>query len=181
MTIFDTIERADRLYRVTIHQRDDGHFYYVEQKLRQYGDAPSFYFGAPRQSGIFGDERDVRADVERQLEALDQPAELSRSDKRTRLVGMVLLHDWDPIGVREEPWAQDEYDQHVAPIVAMLLAGASPAELSEHLRDIQVRLMCLREPAPDAIHEVALKLSELVGSGPFADPPATGDSFSVRA
>ena len=38
---------------------------------------------------------------------------------------MVLLHDWDPIGVQNVPEAHDEYDSYVSGIYQLLASGAS--------------------------------------------------------
>jgi hypothetical protein len=53
-------------------------------------------------------------------------------------VRMALLYDWDPIGVKDIPEAQDEYDAYVSSICKMLRAGQSSAELCAHLRWIEV-------------------------------------------
>jgi hypothetical protein len=45
----------------------------------------------------------------------------------------VLLQVWDPIGVRDEPNAQDEYDSYVPGIFELLTAGASDECLGKHL------------------------------------------------
>ena len=49
----------------------------------------------------------------------------------------VLLDKWDPIGVREVPEAQDEYDGYVGGVYRLLTTGVSVPELAEHLVRIE--------------------------------------------
>ena len=49
----------------------------------------------------------------------------------------VLLRDWDPIGVRDAPEAQDEYDGYVGGVYRLLAAGAAESDLAEHLTRIE--------------------------------------------
>lgn len=48
-------------------------------------------------------------------------------------VRRVLLNVWDPIGVRDEPNAQDEYDCCVDPLVTLLTSNASDDQIAEYL------------------------------------------------
>jgi hypothetical protein len=45
----------------------------------------------------------------------------------------ILLHEWDPIGVAEEPEAQDEYDNYIPKIHGMLLRHEPRDKLRDHL------------------------------------------------
>ncbi len=45
----------------------------------------------------------------------------------------VLLAIWDPIGVKDEPNAQDEYDGYIGRLYELLTSNASDAELTEYL------------------------------------------------
>ena len=58
-------------------------------------------------------------------------------------VKRVLIKDWDPIGVRSVPQAQDEYDGYAGSIVKMLAAGATVSDLSKHLLEIETKSMGL--------------------------------------
>jgi len=40
---------------------------------------------------------------------------------------------WDPIGVRAEPNAQDQYDSYLGGVFALLTGGASDDQISEYL------------------------------------------------
>jgi hypothetical protein len=53
----------------------------------------------------------------------------------------VLLRCWDPIGIRDEPNAQDEYDSYLGGIYEMLVGGATDEEIAHHLwRIIEERI-----------------------------------------
>src|SRR5439155_385074 len=56
-------------------------------------------------------------------------------------IAAILLHDWDPIGVADEPQARDEYDSYVGGVYRLLASGGSLADIEAHLRDIEVRMM----------------------------------------
>jgi hypothetical protein len=45
----------------------------------------------------------------------------------------VLLDVWDPIGVRDEPNAQDEYDMYIGDIFDLLKRDASDEEIAKYL------------------------------------------------
>jgi hypothetical protein len=45
----------------------------------------------------------------------------------------VLMDVWDPIGVKDEPNAQDEYDGYVGRLFELLVSDAPDTELIEHL------------------------------------------------
>ena len=65
------------------------------------------------------------------------------TSKRHHLVGIqdqirkILLEEWDPIGIRNEPGAQDEYDSYVGPLHTLLLGGAPPSKVADHLAHIE--------------------------------------------
>ena len=45
----------------------------------------------------------------------------------------VLLHVWDPIGIKDEPNAQDEYDSYLGGVYELLVSGASDERIEDHL------------------------------------------------
>ncbi len=45
----------------------------------------------------------------------------------------VLLNVWDPIGVRDEPNAQDEYDSYIGEIYELLVHGATEQQIADRL------------------------------------------------
>jgi hypothetical protein len=75
-------------------------------------------------------------------------------------VRRVLLSDWDPIGVCDEPQAQDEYDDYVPDIVRLLREGAGANTLANHLLRIEAEEMCLPSN-PERARHAAMKLKQL--------------------
>ena len=57
----------------------------------------------------------------------------------------VLLEVWDPIGVRDEPNAQDEYDHYLGDVFEMLTTGAPDDELKKYLNWVSAERMGMRE------------------------------------
>src|SRR5258708_22472509 len=55
----------------------------------------------------------------------------------------ILLRDWDPIGVRDEARAQDEYDSYIGGVYRLLASGASPSSVAEHLAQLEAEQMGL--------------------------------------
>jgi hypothetical protein len=45
----------------------------------------------------------------------------------------VLLNAWDPIGIQNEPNAQDEYDGYVGEIYGLLVRRATDQEITDRL------------------------------------------------
>lgn len=76
-------------------------------------------------------------------------------------VQKVLLQEWDPIGVKDIPEAQDEYDMYVSGICRMLRAGQSNAEIYSHLRWIETERIGL-EGNEQHTQRVATKLFDLL-------------------
>jgi hypothetical protein len=62
---------------------------------------------------------------------------MTTKDSMTASVRYVLLHRWDPIGIADEPAAQDEYDAYAPLLVSMMHAGAKADALSRHLLSIE--------------------------------------------
>jgi hypothetical protein len=62
---------------------------------------------------------------------------MTNKDRMTASVRDVLLRHWDPIGILDEPAAQDEYDAYAPVIASMLRAGAKADALARHLLSIE--------------------------------------------
>jgi hypothetical protein len=69
---------------------------------------------------------------------LSEPNEFSMINKaqsrsiRVQMRG-VLLSTWDPIGVKDSPEAQDEYDSYIGPLYDLLASGAPDSALLDYL------------------------------------------------
>jgi hypothetical protein len=75
-------------------------------------------------------------------------------------IRLILLHDWDPIGVQDFPSAQDEYDSYVGGVYRLLADGALPRTVAEHLARIEGEQMGLPSSADRRV-PVATKLCAL--------------------
>lgn len=71
------------------------------------------------------------------------------------------MFDRDPIGVRDEPAAQDEYDAYAHAILDQLRAGVSHAALVDYLVDVEANRMGLM-PDRGRAEDVATRLTALV-------------------
>ncbi|MBL8568730.1 MAG: hypothetical protein JNK84_06555 [Phreatobacter sp.] len=76
------------------------------------------------------------------------------------LVRALLLADWDSIGIRDEPKAQDEYDDYAPAIAELLHSGVETDAIAEHLRRIETDQMSLPPNTKRARH-VAARLRQL--------------------
>ena len=57
--------------------------------------------------------------------------------------GLLLLSEWDPIGIRDEPVVQDEYDACAAVIVDVVDTGRSETELADYRVSVETEAMGL--------------------------------------
>ena len=55
----------------------------------------------------------------------------------------ILLTDWDPIGIKDEPKAADEYDEYIGDLSALLKNAASAEEIANYLVKIEREFMGL--------------------------------------
>jgi hypothetical protein len=54
-----------------------------------------------------------------------------------RQVGRILLEQWDPIGVADEPMATDEYEGYVYGVLRLLLDSAPASAIANHLAKVE--------------------------------------------
>ena len=79
---------------------------------------------------------------------------------KLRMVRVVLLWAWDPIGVRGIPEAVDEYNNYAETVLAMLEAGSPDQHIADYLTGVVRDRMGLR-PNTKADEDVAAMLREL--------------------
>ena len=72
----------------------------------------------------------------------------------------VLMDKWDPIGVADEPMAQDEYDSYIGDIFGLLQERATRDVIGSHLHEIETRRMGLYETLRAHAHRM-LAVEEL--------------------
>jgi hypothetical protein len=81
----------------------------------------------------------------------------SRENRAT--VRAALMREWDPIGVRDFPKAQAEYDAYVGKVYVMLMdERASVSQIAEYLFDAATVQMGLAEESIE--HEAAIRTAE---------------------
>jgi hypothetical protein len=73
-------------------------------------------------------------------------AEQERARRIHASIRWILLHDWDPIGVKDAPEAADEYDAYVGRVYRLLISRATDEEITRTLLDIENREMGLDAP-----------------------------------
>jgi hypothetical protein len=66
----------------------------------------------------------------------------------------VLMDVWDPIGVKGEPNAQDEYDGYLGGVYELLVTGASDERIEDHLWRIVTERMGLSAKKSDMANTV---------------------------
>ena len=93
--------------------------------------------------------------------SMKDQAQRPRAQEIRDAIREILLQDWDPIGVRDVPAAQDEYDGYVGGVYRLLASAASPEAVAEHLRAIETERMGLSQPQPGELLSVAKRLCRL--------------------
>ncbi len=58
-------------------------------------------------------------------------------------IRLILLVDWDPIGVFGIPEAMGQYDDYALGVLGLLSNGSNEADIVEHLKQIEVNAMCI--------------------------------------
>jgi HD-like signal output (HDOD) protein len=95
------------------------------------------------------------------LTGMNRQAKLTRALEIQAAIGQILLQHWDPIGVRDVPEAQHEYDGYVGGVYQLLAAGASAEVVAEHLCAMQRHMMGFDQAQPADLLSVAEKLCHL--------------------
>lgn len=77
----------------------------------------------------------------------------------------ILIREWDPIGVGDEPMAQDEYDAYIPGALRMVADGRDEQAISDYLQGIETESMglSLTKGAAERNLRVAGRLREAVG------------------
>jgi hypothetical protein len=73
----------------------------------------------------------------------------------------VLLHVWDPIGIQDEPNAQDEYDGYVGEIYALLVEKATAQQVTNRLLYIVQERMGLDAATAEDMRPTVRALREI--------------------
>ena len=83
-----------------------------------------------------------------------------RSREIEDAIRQVLMRDWDPIGIADEPACADEYDSYIGGVYHLLASGADETRIASHLAAVQTEMMGLPKQAVFLI-EVAKRLREI--------------------
>ena len=51
------------------------------------------------------------------------------------------MREWDPIGVKEEPNAQDEYDAYIGQVFGLIVKRAPEDEIANYLMRVEIESM----------------------------------------
>jgi hypothetical protein len=84
-----------------------------------------------------------------------------RARELQRLIADVLRRNWDPIGVRDVPQTEDEYDAYVGGVYRLLVSGVGVRELAEHLVQVETEVLGFADTDPEMLIPVAKKLLKL--------------------
>jgi len=93
-------------------------------------------------------------------ELTEHSVRLRRAKEIQEAIGVVLLHEWDPIGIRAVPEAQDEYESYVGPVYRLIASGASAEAVADYLVAIETDMGVGRVP-PRVLVPVAEQLCAL--------------------
>ena len=75
------------------------------------------------------------------LRNASRKAKLTKAERYLTAIKAALLKEWDPIGVKDVPQAQDEYDSYAPHIYTLLTTR--PHELSDYLWSLETERMGL--------------------------------------
>ena len=76
-------------------------------------------------------------------------------------IRQVLLREWDPIGVANEPGLENEYDGYIGPVYRMLAENRKEEELANLLIRFECDSMGLIERSPEQVRPAVRKLLAL--------------------
>lgn len=81
------------------------------------------------------------------------------ADDISEAIRQVLIRDWDPIGVMDDPeWPRDEYDSYIGGIYRYFARGESTEFIARHLCFIEEKMMGLGRVPESYRLPVAIKL-----------------------
>jgi hypothetical protein len=78
-------------------------------------------------------------------------------------INIVLLEEWDPIGIKNIPEAHDEYEAYAVPILKLLISGKREREIFKYLWWVETEYMGLQGNKQTTKH-IAKKLSNLLNT-----------------
>lgn len=82
-------------------------------------------------------------------------------EKMSKKIREILMNHWDPIGVKELPEAQGEYDMYIPDIMTLLSERASPEKISQYLLWVEQARMGLTRLDSERITNTTNELIKL--------------------
>src|SRR2546430_14126838 len=89
------------------------------------------------------------------------PSRKERAKRVRAYIADILRRHWAPIGVKNEPAAQDEYDAYVGGVYQLIAGGASARQIAEHLVTIETDSLGFVDTDPKMLIPVAERLLKL--------------------
>jgi hypothetical protein len=80
---------------------------------------------------------------------------MARSERLFQEVREILLREWDPLGVADNPACRDEYDSYAYTLCRYLMERADEYRLAEYLSRVRSDSMGLGTAAPECDIKVA--------------------------
>ncbi len=84
-----------------------------------------------------------------------------KNEELFKKIHEILIRDWDPIGVSDQPNAHDEYDVYIPGIIKIILKNKSIDQVVNHLASIEKVIGVYNYPRPEILKSVAVKLKGL--------------------
>ena len=73
----------------------------------------------------------------------------------------VLINDWDPVKIGENPNLIDEYDSYIGLIIKVLIQNSTVDEIVELLKRIETKEMGIENFDIKTLHHIAIKLKKI--------------------
>ena len=73
----------------------------------------------------------------------------------------VLIKDWDPIGIGDNPNLSDEYDDYIGPIIKILMQKLPSESIVSFLKRIEYTEMGIENIDINYLYDVAIKLKNI--------------------
>ncbi|WP_213993554.1 hypothetical protein [Sodalis sp. dw_96] len=85
---------------------------------------------------------------------------MKKNENFSQQVKTILLNDWDPIGIKDLPEANDEYDDYVFTVCEMISEGKHESDFYDFLFWVESERICLHVNT-EHIKSIAEKLERL--------------------
>ena len=103
---------------------------------------------------------------------------LDRARRYHAAIRAILLREWDPIGIADDPHAQDEYDGYIHEIHGMLIRHEPTHRLVDHLWWIETEHMGLfgYRPRTERVAAGLIEVRSQIEGGRLATPDPEADA-----